>query len=524
MLRSLRSLSLVLAVASLLAPAVANAASKKKPVYPTISSISPRKLMIGEKLTIKGAHLSAGKTKSSVAFYRPGKPVVFVKADSATSTKLVVTVSTKVGALLAQREGTGVATQLRLRVVATKMSKSWTKNSRSPVVTPLPGPAGAPPAAPGSAAAAQQAAALAYKTCQEQAAAAPAADADTDGIANGTELQYKLDPCTADTDGDTLVDGYEFWSAIDLNGSAVPYPGQRPWPNPLDPTDINYDFDGDGLRLWQENKLWKAAGAHLPAGVLQRRHPEHRRLAAGHHAGAAVPRPRRRRQPHRRRARLRRRRPLQHRRVQLPRHPDVVEQHRLGHHAARNRHHLHGEAVLHPRLLRSRSGRSRQRWRRHPGWRRRPGQRRLVELHRDAAEPSPDRLPRASVQPLPARPPRSRRAAATSRSAARCGRPGTRSATRPRAACATRPSRLLGRGSGGPIIRRDVLADPAMADHYVGHRSSVRGRHPRHSLRTGTVHRRPAGSLGHQPDQLSARGRRISPPAAVVLPPTRATC
>ncbi len=261
MLRSLRSLSLVLAVASLLAPAVANAASKKKPVYPTISSVSPRKLMIGEKLTIKGAHLSAGKTKSSVAFYRPGKPVVFVKADSVTSTKVVVTVSTKVGALLAQRDGLSVATQLRLRVVATKMSKSWTKNSRSPVVTPLPG---ASTAAPGSEAAAAQAAALAYKTCQEQAAAAPAADADADGLANGAELQYSLDPCTADTDGDTLSDGYEFWSAVDLNGAAVPYPGKRPWPNPLDPTDINYDFDGDGLRLWQENKLWKAAGAKFP--------------------------------------------------------------------------------------------------------------------------------------------------------------------------------------------------------------------------------------------------------------------
>jgi hypothetical protein len=262
MLRSLRSLSLVLAVASLLAPAVANAASKKKPVYPTISSISPRKLAIGEKLTIKGAHLSAGKTKSSVAFYRPGKPVVFVKADSATSNKLVVTVSTKVGGLLAQREGVGVPTQIRLRVVATKMSKSWTKNSRSPVVIPLPG--GGVTAPPGSAAAAQQAAALAYKTCQEQAAVAPAADADSDGLANGTELQYHLDPCTADTDGDSLIDGYEFWSAVDLNGTAVPYPGKRPWPNPLDPSDINYDFDGDGLRLWQENKLWKATNTGFP--------------------------------------------------------------------------------------------------------------------------------------------------------------------------------------------------------------------------------------------------------------------
>ncbi len=260
MLRSLRSLSLVLAVASLLAPAVANAASKKKPVYPTISSISPRKLTISEKLTIKGTHLSAGKAKSSVAFYRAGKPVVFVKADSSTSTKVVVTIPPKVAGLLAQRDGLGVATQLRLRVVATKMSKSWTKNSRSPVVSPLPGA----DAAPGTAAAAQQAAALAYKNCEEQAAAAPAADADADGLANGSELQYSLDPCVADTDGDGLIDGYEFWSAVDLNGAAVPYPGKRPWPNPLDPTDINYDFDGDGLLLWQEYKLWKAGGTGFP--------------------------------------------------------------------------------------------------------------------------------------------------------------------------------------------------------------------------------------------------------------------
>jgi IPT/TIG domain len=260
MLRSLRSLSLVLAVASLLAPAVANAASKKKPVYPTISSISPRKLSISEKLTIKGTHLSSGKAKSSVAFYRPGKPVVFVKADSSTSTKVVVTLPTKLAGLLAQREGLGVPTQLRLRVVATKMSKSWTKNSRSPVVIPLPGAE----AAPGTEAAAQQAAALAYKNCQEQAVAAPAADADADGLANGTELQYSLDPCVADTDGDSLSDGYEFWSAVDLNGAAVPYPGKRPWPNPLDPTDINYDFDGDGLHLWQEYKLWKASNTGFP--------------------------------------------------------------------------------------------------------------------------------------------------------------------------------------------------------------------------------------------------------------------
>ena len=264
MLRSLRSLSLVLAGASLLAPAVVNAAPKKKvakPVYPTISSISPRKLAVGDELTIKGAHFLVGKGKNSVAFYRSGKPVIFVKADTSTSTKLVVTISTKVAGLLAQKDGTTVPTQLRLRVVAAKMGKSWTKNSRSPVVTALGGPASLGAAVPVSE---QQAIALAYKTCQEQAAAAPAGDADADGIANGSEIQYSLDPCTADTDGDGMVDGYEFWSAVDLNGSAVPYPGKRPWPNPLDPSDVSYDFDGDGLYLWQEYKLWKATGTGFP--------------------------------------------------------------------------------------------------------------------------------------------------------------------------------------------------------------------------------------------------------------------
>jgi len=264
MLRSLRSLSLVLVGASLLAPTVANAASKKKvakPVYPTISSIAPRKLVVGEKLTIKGAHFLVGKGKNSVAFYRSGKPVVFAKADSATASTIVVTVPTKVASLLASRDGAAVPTQLRLRVIASKMGKTWTKNSRSPVVAPLPGAASADPTAPVTV---QQAAALAYKTCQDLAALAPAVDADSDGLANGTELQFGLDRCTADTDGDGMTDGYEYSAAIDLNGSAVPYPSKRPWPNPLDPSDANYDFDGDGLALWQEFKLWKVSGGTFP--------------------------------------------------------------------------------------------------------------------------------------------------------------------------------------------------------------------------------------------------------------------
>jgi hypothetical protein len=144
------------------------------------------------------------------------------------------------------------------------MSKTWTKNSRSPLVAPLPPVPPAPgtdPNAPGSV---QQAQAIAYKTCQETAAANPNGDQDSDGLSNGTESTYKLDPCVADTDGDGMIDGYEYYSAIDLNGNAYPYPGTRPWPNPLDPSDVKFDFDGDWLFLGQEYQLWKASGTGFP--------------------------------------------------------------------------------------------------------------------------------------------------------------------------------------------------------------------------------------------------------------------
>jgi hypothetical protein len=278
MLRTLRSLSPALAVALLAAPAAAHAApvattkvaiakvaaKRSKVTYPTISSISPRKITIGQKLTIRGKNFKPGKGKSSVAFYTKGKAIIFVKVDTATKTKLTLTLPTKLGNLLAVKNGKPERTLLRMRVVASKMGRVWTQNSRSPLVSPLPAVPLAPGTDPNSPASVQQALAILYKTCQETAAANPAGDQDADSLSNGTEASYKLDPCVADTDGDGLNDGWEFQSARDLNGASVPYPGTRPWPNPLDPSDTQYDFDGDGLMITQEYKLWVASGSHFP--------------------------------------------------------------------------------------------------------------------------------------------------------------------------------------------------------------------------------------------------------------------
>ena len=60
-----------------------------------------------------------------------------------------------------------------------------------------------------------------------------------------------------------MKDGYEYQSARDLNDdehqqpNARPYPGKRPYPNPLF-TDSGVDYDGDVLTLGEEFSLWKS--------------------------------------------------------------------------------------------------------------------------------------------------------------------------------------------------------------------------------------------------------------------------
>jgi len=256
MLRPAHALPLALAAAALLAPAAADADAA---TYPSISAVAPRKLTVGERLTIVGKDFLAGRRRTTVVFERTGKPALFVKADTATTTRLVLTVPDTVGALLEQKAGSPVATRFRLRILTDHFAKSWTPADLSPTISPRVAPAAAAsPAAPAAPAL------TAYEQCQASAAAAPAGDNDGDGLSNALEHNTGTDPCNADSDGDGLTDGYEYFSAIDLNGNALPYPGKRPWPNPLDPTDANYDFDGDGLTLAQEFTLWKYSGAHFP--------------------------------------------------------------------------------------------------------------------------------------------------------------------------------------------------------------------------------------------------------------------
>ena len=89
------------------------------------------------------------------------------------------------------------------------------------------------------------------------------ADDDNDLLTDATEVAIGTVPCSADTDGDGVEDGYEFQSAKDLNddeyqnpNQILPYPGKRPYPNPLY-ADADRDYDGDSLTLANEQALWR---------------------------------------------------------------------------------------------------------------------------------------------------------------------------------------------------------------------------------------------------------------------------
>ena len=65
-------------------------------------------------------------------------------------------------------------------------------------------------------------------------------DDDNDLLPDTLEVQLKLNPCSGDSDGDGVEDGFEFQSALDLNNDdyqhlnyITPYPGKTPYPNPL---------------------------------------------------------------------------------------------------------------------------------------------------------------------------------------------------------------------------------------------------------------------------------------------------
>jgi Bacterial TSP3 repeat len=264
--RQLRRAAMMACVGALIVPAAAGAATKTP--APRITSISPRILNVGDRLTVHGKYFRRGRHKDTVVFQRDGGRAVFVKADLATTRLLYVTIPTAVGSALAYQGGVPARTRFHLRIMTGRLGKKYTSSALSPLIGPRP-----TTTKPGS---------TTPIVAPKPPAENPKADCDGDGIPNSAdtdddndllpdtvEVKYGLNPCNADTDGDGVSDGFEFQSALDLNdddyahpNGTVPYPGKRPYPNPLDGSDADTDFDGDGLTLGMEYRLWRYSIAH----------------------------------------------------------------------------------------------------------------------------------------------------------------------------------------------------------------------------------------------------------------------
>jgi hypothetical protein len=241
----------VLSFGAVTEPAQAKAKKKKKvSTLPTISSILPAKASLNDIMVIKGKNFRVGTAQNTVLFRNAaGGKFVFVPTLTASATSITLRVPQTVLDQLTVTAGAKVATRFQIRVVAARAS-SFTAVAKSPTILP-----------------ASLAATTASATKDTDGDGVPDivdADDDNDGLSDALEVAIGTDPLNVDTDGDGVWDSFEFESALDLNGSALPYPGKKPWPNPLDPTDANDDFDGDGLTMLQESKLWTAAGRPFP--------------------------------------------------------------------------------------------------------------------------------------------------------------------------------------------------------------------------------------------------------------------
>lgn len=222
---------------------------------PVIKSVKPLRVVIGGTLTITGRNFLAGRNRDTVVFFRTGVPAVFLRAYTSTHTRMKVKLTSKLGRfLLARNDGTKAATRFRLRVLTQRFGAKFTPTKLSPLVSPATTRSG------GGGGARTPAGPSAPICSLATARAAPNADADGDGLSNALEIRIGTDPCNADTDGDGITDGYEYESALDYNSRALPYPGKRPYPNPLDPTDANTDYDGDGLTMRDEFDAWVMYG------------------------------------------------------------------------------------------------------------------------------------------------------------------------------------------------------------------------------------------------------------------------
>jgi hypothetical protein len=231
------------------AQALPKKAAKADAKAPVVTKVSPRSAKVGDVLVITGRNFVPGKGKNLVFFYTTKGGGTFTTAGDASRTRLKVTVPDKLATLL---PANGDPARILLRIKSKRLgARSTTRVSPLIAIDPDAGDdTSGTGNNPGT-------------VCTPNFNDA-ASDVDKDLLPDARERALMTDACNSDSDGDGVSDGYEYYSAIDLNSQALPYPFKRPYPNALF-KDSDVDYDGDGLTVADEYSLWKTfGGSSLP--------------------------------------------------------------------------------------------------------------------------------------------------------------------------------------------------------------------------------------------------------------------
>ncbi len=265
----IRHAVLTAALGALIVPATAGAAVKT----PVITKVTPKIVNVGDTLLVQGRNFRVGRGKNTLLFKRDGGKALFAKAGLATSTKITIVVPKTLEKFMAIDAGKPTASRFRLRVLTTKLSKTFTATAISPVIGPEQPKSGT--GTGGGGAGGGGAGGGGSTACPVQG---PNGDDDGDLLTNFEEASIGTNPCKADTDGDGVWDSFEYWSAVDLNGGRLRpersrLAGKRLYPNPLDGSDANTDYDGDVVTLAEEFARGRTRryGNEEPGPELQRR-------------------------------------------------------------------------------------------------------------------------------------------------------------------------------------------------------------------------------------------------------------
>lgn len=227
--------TLLLSAAAL--AALVPAAQAAGGTLPAVKSVTPVQASIPEVMTIQGSGFRPGRGQNVVVFVARNGRVSYVRADNATPESMTIRLPKKLTYLMDLAGGKRVPTRFRIKVIASRMGRVAAGALAQPTIGPDVG-----------------------GDCDKDGTPNPVdGDDDNDVLSDLVEQHAKTDPCRPDSDGDNLGDGWEYWSAIDLNHNAVPYPAKRPFPNALFP-DANIDYDGDGMNNIEEHAMWALGG------------------------------------------------------------------------------------------------------------------------------------------------------------------------------------------------------------------------------------------------------------------------